>query len=169
MCRPLLPPGHSWRACTRRASRAPRSTNCACRWPTCATRRCSSSAKTASWLTRFALEEQQGNEVVQRVGALEVSLPKLLEALARRRRYRPLIADRVDRRRRDAQLRGRWRLGRHPAAAMAEAQPRRSSPALAEPVDRRATAAIPNEAAYGIALGRRLPSSRRPRPGATCR
>lgn len=32
-------------------------------------------------LTRFALEEQQGNAVVQRVGALEVSLPKLLEAL----------------------------------------------------------------------------------------
>ncbi len=32
-------------------------------------------------LTRFALEEQQSNEVVQRVGALEVSLPRLLEAL----------------------------------------------------------------------------------------
>lgn len=32
-------------------------------------------------LTRFALKEQQGNEVLQRVGALEVSLPNLLEAL----------------------------------------------------------------------------------------
>lgn len=32
-------------------------------------------------LTRFSLKEQEGNEVVQRVGALEVSLPKLLEAL----------------------------------------------------------------------------------------
>lgn len=32
-------------------------------------------------LTRFALEEQQGTEMQQRVGALEVSLPKLLEAL----------------------------------------------------------------------------------------
>jgi hypothetical protein len=32
-------------------------------------------------LTRFALEEQQANEVVQRVGALEVSLPRLLEGL----------------------------------------------------------------------------------------
>ncbi|MDB5472713.1 MAG: hypothetical protein JWP99_16 [Devosia sp.] len=32
-------------------------------------------------LTRFALKEQQGNEVVQRVSALEVSLPRLLEAL----------------------------------------------------------------------------------------
>lgn len=31
--------------------------------------------------TRFALGEQQGNEIVQRVGALEVSLPRLLEAL----------------------------------------------------------------------------------------
>jgi hypothetical protein len=30
---------------------------------------------------RFALEEQQGNEVTRRVGALEVSLPRLLEAL----------------------------------------------------------------------------------------
>lgn len=30
---------------------------------------------------RFALEEEQGNAVKQRVGALEVSLPKLLEAL----------------------------------------------------------------------------------------
>jgi hypothetical protein len=32
-------------------------------------------------LTRFALKEQQSNEVVQRVGALEVSLPKLLEVI----------------------------------------------------------------------------------------
>lgn len=32
-------------------------------------------------LTRFALEEQEGNEVLQRVGALEVSLPRLLETL----------------------------------------------------------------------------------------
>ena len=32
-------------------------------------------------LTRFALEEQQNNEVVRRVGALEVSLPRLLEAM----------------------------------------------------------------------------------------
>jgi hypothetical protein len=32
-------------------------------------------------LTRFALREQQSNEMGQRVGALEVSLPKLLEAL----------------------------------------------------------------------------------------
>ena len=30
---------------------------------------------------RFALEEQQGNEITRRVGALEVSLPRLLEAL----------------------------------------------------------------------------------------
>lgn len=32
-------------------------------------------------LSRFDLEEQQGNTMQQRVGALEVSLPKLLEAL----------------------------------------------------------------------------------------
>ena len=32
-------------------------------------------------VTRFALQEQSGNQVVQRVGALEVSLPKLIEAL----------------------------------------------------------------------------------------
>lgn len=32
-------------------------------------------------LNQFALQEQAGNDVIQRVGALEVSLPKLLEAL----------------------------------------------------------------------------------------
>lgn len=31
--------------------------------------------------TRFTLDQQQGNDVVQRVGAIEMSLPKLLEAL----------------------------------------------------------------------------------------
>ncbi|WP_108398938.1 SPOR domain-containing protein [Devosia submarina] len=35
----------------------------------------------AQLLTRFALEEQQNNEVVQRVGALEVSLPRIMEAM----------------------------------------------------------------------------------------
>ena len=35
----------------------------------------------STMLTRFSLQEQTGNEVVQRVGALEVSLPKLLEAI----------------------------------------------------------------------------------------
>ncbi len=32
-------------------------------------------------LTRFSLQEKTGNEVLRRVGALEVSMPKLLEAL----------------------------------------------------------------------------------------
>ncbi|MGV8954343.1 MAG: hypothetical protein ACOH2M_24820 [Cypionkella sp.] len=35
----------------------------------------------ATLLNRFALQEQSGGEVVRRVGALEVSLPKLIEAL----------------------------------------------------------------------------------------
>ena len=39
------------------------------------------SQENSQLLTRFALKEQQSNEVVQRVGALEVSLPRLLEVL----------------------------------------------------------------------------------------
>ena len=35
----------------------------------------------ATLLTRFALQEQSGGEVTRRVGALEISIPKLLEAV----------------------------------------------------------------------------------------
>lgn len=103
---------------------------------------------------RFALEEQQGNEVVQRVGALEVSLPKLLEAL-------PNTAE-IDRSAFTASIGegealiydadgGSVMIRQRP---MAEAQPALATsqplPAVPQQV---AAAAMPEAAAYGIALG----------------
>jgi hypothetical protein len=104
--------------------------------------------------TRFALEEQQGNEVVQRVGALEVSIPRLLEAL-------PDDAA-IDRSALTASIGdgetlsydadgGSVSIRQQP---MAEAlPPLPGEQPLPAPVDPTTTAAIPNEAAYGIALG----------------
>ncbi|UJW86001.1 hypothetical protein [Devosia sp. SL43] len=104
--------------------------------------------------TRFALEEQQGNEVVRRVGALEVSIPTLLEAL-------PDDAA-IDRSSLTASIGegetlsydadgGSVSIRQQP---MAEAlPPLPGEQALPAPVDQTTTAAIPNEAAFGIALG----------------
>lgn len=104
--------------------------------------------------TRFALEEQQGNEVTRRVGALEVSLPKLLEAL-------PDTAE-IDRSSLTASIGegealvydadgGSVLVRRQP---MAEAQPAApGSQPLPAPVTETASLATPNEAAFGIALG----------------
>lgn len=105
--------------------------------------------------TRFALEEQQGNEVVQRVGALEVSIPRLLEAL-------PDDAA-IDRSSLTASIGagetlsydadgGSVSIRQQP---MAEALPPiPGEQPLPARVDQAATtAAIPNEAAFGIALG----------------
>lgn len=104
--------------------------------------------------TRFALEEQQGNEITQRVGALEVSLPRLLEAL-------PNGAE-IDRSALTASIGtgealiydadgGSVMIRQQP---MAQAQPAPTGeqpiPAAVDPVT---TAAIPNETAFGIALG----------------
>ena len=104
--------------------------------------------------TRFALEEQQGNEVEQRVGALEVSIPRLLEAL-------PDDAA-IDRSSLTASIGdgetlsydadgGSVSIRQQP---MAEAlPPLPGEQPIPAPVDPTTTAAIPNEAAYGIALG----------------
>lgn len=103
---------------------------------------------------RFALDEQRGNEITRRVGALEVSLPPLLESL-------PDGAN-IDRSNVTAAI------GEDPGVAydaeggsvvvhqrpMAEAQAPTPTdqplPALAEQV---AAIATPNQSAYGVALG----------------
>ena len=112
---------------------------------------------------RFALEEQQGNEVIRRVGALEVSLPRLLEAL-------PDDAN-IDRNSLTAAIGtdqalvyeaegGSVMVRQQP---MAEAQP---APAgeqpLPEPVQQTAAIPVPNEALFGIALGPAIPFDQAP-------
>ena len=101
--------------------------------------------------TRFALEEQQGNAVVQRVGALEVSLPKLLEALPSGAQIdRSTLTSAIG----EGQALvynadgGSVMIRQQP---MPQAQAPAGSQPLPAPV---ATAmATPNEAAFGIALG----------------
>ena len=102
---------------------------------------------------RFALDEQRGNEVTRRVGALEVSLPLLLESL-------PDDAN-IDRSNLTAAI------GKDPALVyeadggsvvvrqqpMAEAQPIAGAQPLPAPVDQVASIPVPNEAAFGVALG----------------
>ncbi|WP_332698565.1 hypothetical protein [Devosia sp.] len=98
---------------------------------------------------RFALEEQQGNEVTRRVGALEVSLPQLLETL-------PDSAG-VDRSNTAAiggaalvydAAGGSVAIRQQP---MAEATPQNQP--LPASVQQVATIAAPGQASYGIALG----------------
>lgn len=103
-------------------------------------------------MSRFALNEQQGNAVTRRVGALEVSLPLLLEALP--------DGAQIDRSNLTASI------GQDSAQAyqadggsvvirhrpMAGAQPA-SPDSQPMPVPLTQLAAVPNEAAYGVALG----------------
>ncbi|MBU1305004.1 MAG: hypothetical protein KKF33_05735 [Alphaproteobacteria bacterium] len=105
--------------------------------------------------TRFALAEQQGNAVVQRVGALEVSVPRLLESSA--------SGSRIDRSAMTASIGqalvydadgGSVKITRE---AMPGIEPANgaddSQQPLPDPVVPVAVAAVPNQAAYGIALG----------------
>ena len=108
---------------------------------------------------RFALEEQQGNDITRRVGALEVSLPQLLETLP--------DGGNIDRNNVTAAI------GQDPALVyqaeggsvvvrqqpMAEALP---APAgeqpLPAPVEQQVAAIpVPNERQFGIALGPAIP------------
>lgn len=100
---------------------------------------------------RFALEEQQGNEITRRVGALEVSLPKLLEAL-------PDGGAHIDRSNVTAAI-GEGQALVYDADGgsvlvrqqpMLEAQPAPSQPLPALP---QTALAMPDEAAFGIAIG----------------
>jgi hypothetical protein len=98
---------------------------------------------------RFALEEQHGNEVTRRVGALEVSLPQLLEALPGQVRIdrsntaaiggASLVYDTDG---------GSVAIRQQP---MAEVKP--LDQPLPAPVQQVDMATAPNQASYGIALG----------------
>jgi hypothetical protein len=103
---------------------------------------------------RFALDEQRGNEITRRVGALEVSLPVLLESLP--------DGTNIDRSNLTAAI------GKDPALVyeadggsvvvrhqpMAEAQPAQAGEQpLPAPVTELAAIQVPNEAAFGVALG----------------
>jgi hypothetical protein len=97
---------------------------------------------------RFALDEQRGNEITRRVGALEVSLPLLLESLPDGSNLTAAI-------------------GKDPALVyeadggsvvvrqqpMAEAQPIAGAQPLPAPVDQVASIPVPDETAFGVALG----------------
>ncbi|MGV8830516.1 MAG: hypothetical protein ACOH2N_00955 [Devosia sp.] len=105
---------------------------------------------------RFALQEQQGNKVQQRVGALEVSLPRLLEAL-------PNTA-RIDRSALTASIGEALVYDADGGSVMIRQQPMaEAAPAsnqvqpLPEPVQT-ASVAKPNEIAFGIALGTSVPA-----------
>lgn len=107
---------------------------------------------------RFALEEQQGNDITRRVGALEVSLPRLLESLP--------DGGNIDRSNVTAAIgtdpalvyeadggsvvvRQRPMNGVQPAPAGEQPLP--------EPIEQAAIAA-PNPAAFGVALGPAVPA-----------
>jgi len=105
--------------------------------------------------TRFALEEQQGNDIQKRVGALEVSLPRLMETVS--------DSAPVDRGALTASIGealiydadgGSVMVRRQP---MAEAAPAAGPPQpLPAPV-KTASVAVPNEVAFGVALGSSVP------------
>jgi hypothetical protein len=112
---------------------------------------------------RFALDEQKGNEVVRRVGALEVSLPRLLESLPE--------GGSIDRSNLTAAI------GKDPALVyeadggtvvvrqqpMAQAQPAPATDQpLPEPVEQLAAIPTPDESAYGVALGPSVPFEQAP-------
>ena len=113
---------------------------------------------------RFALDEQRGNEITRRVGALEVSLPLLLESL-------PDDAN-IDRSNLTAAI------GKDPALVyeadggsvvvrqqpMAEAlSATTGEQPLPEPIEHTAsTIPVPNEAAFGVALGSSVPFEQAP-------
>ncbi|KRA42639.1 hypothetical protein [Devosia sp. Root635] len=102
---------------------------------------------------RFSLGEQQGNDVLRRVGALEVSLPRLLETLP--------DGGNIDRNSLTAAI------GQEPALVyqadggsvvvrhqpMAEAKPAAGEQPLPAPVPQLAAIPVPNEQQFGIALG----------------
>jgi hypothetical protein len=112
---------------------------------------------------RFALDEQRGNEITRRVGALEVSLPELLESLPDRTN--------IDRNNVTAAI------GKDPALVyeadggsvvvrqrpMSEAQPAAAGEQpLPAPVGQLASIPMPDESAYGVALGTAVPFEQAP-------
>lgn len=102
-------------------------------------------------LNRFDLQEQAGNDVTRRVGALEVSLPKLIEALPRTAEIdRSTLTGSIGKGETltfDADG-GSVAIQRHPLELPGVAPQQPVPQALASP-----PLALPNEAAFGIALG----------------
>jgi hypothetical protein len=103
-------------------------------------------------LTRFALQEQTGNAVVQRVGALEVSLPKLIEAL-------PSTAE-IDRSSLTSSIgEGETLTYDADGGSVAIRQqplqlgPNEAAQPMPEAVAHAAPLAVPDESAFGIAVG----------------
>ena len=110
--------------------------------------------------SRFALAEQQGNTVQQRVGALEVSLPRLLE-------MQPNTAQ-VDRSSLTASVGealvydadgGSVMIRQQPMAAAAPASGQTQP--LPDPLQT-ASVAVPNQMEFGIALGVAVPAEQAP-------
>ncbi|KKB82908.1 hypothetical protein VW29_15285 [Devosia limi DSM 17137] len=97
--------------------------------------------------TRFALQEQAGNDVVHRVGALEVSLPKLIEAL-------PDTAE-IDRSSLTASIGGgeTQMYEADGGSVMVRQQPMPMLAARAGQGMPQQLAAVPDAAAFGIAIG----------------
>lgn len=109
----------------------------------------------ATLLTRFALQEQSGGEVTRRVGALEVSIPRLLEAVPDSAEIdRSILTSSIG----DGESvvfaaeGGSVKVSQQP---MPQALP--PAPALPDPVE---TASIDNPAvlAFGVAVGPEIPA-----------
>ena len=104
----------------------------------------------AMLVTRFALQEQSGNAVVRRVGALEVSLPNLIEAL-------PGTAE-IDRSSLTSSIGdgGTLTYEADGGSVAIRQQPLQLEPAeqpMPDAVAHAAALAVPDEAAFGIAVG----------------
>lgn len=112
--------------------------------------------------TRFALGERQDNEVTRRVGALEVSLPRLLETMP--------IEAKIDRSTLTSSI-GAGETLSYPAEGgsvsirhqpMAEALPAPSEQPLPETVTETASLAAPGNVAFGVALGAGITAEQAP-------
>lgn len=101
-------------------------------------------------VSRFALQEQSGNETTRRVGALELSVPRLLEALP--------SASSIDRTNVTASIgagdsRSFEADGGSVVVRQSPLVPSQNVQPLPDPVESEAVLAEPNQGAYGIAIG----------------
>jgi hypothetical protein len=110
-------------------------------------------------VSRFAMQERSGNEVIRRVGALEVSVPRLLETLP--------VGALVDRSSLTASIGANETLTfdadggsvavRQSAMPQAAVPPAGTAQPLPAIVESQTALALPNENAYGIAVGAAVP------------
>lgn len=101
-------------------------------------------------LTRFALQDQAGSEVIQRIGALEVSLPRLLENLP--------ASIGIDRSAQTASITngGTQILNVDGGSISIQQRPLEALPAVldqAMPAPIKGATAVPNQNAFGVAIG----------------